>query len=80
MAEQTAQDALDKAVEGALEYFDQDNRAGALAAFVSETSKHPGTEHIPKHPMTLLILMNGYAQGRRAFEESMRGFAIKTTA
>lgn len=78
MSDYTAEQVLERAVQAGLEYYDRGERSNAFAAFLSEAGKHPGTEHIVTHEMTLFILMNGYDNGRRAFEEAMRGFAIKS--
>ena len=72
----TAKEHLEWATERALEYFDADEHAGAIASFISDVGKHDGTAHIQRHEFTLMLLEDGYSRGRQAFRDSMLGFAV----
>lgn len=73
----TAQENLEWSAERALEYFDMEDRAGAIASFISDVGKHEGTAWIAQEPMFMLLLNAEYDRGRIAFERFLLGFSVR---
>lgn len=76
MAE-SAREHLAWSAERALEYFDQGDKQEAIASFLSDVGKHPGTAWIQGEGMFLRLLDMEYDRGRIAFERFLLGFAVR---
>jgi Tfp pilus assembly protein PilF len=72
----TPREHLNWAIERALEYFDQGDRQNALASFLSDVRKHPGTEWIFYHPMCGPMMLAEVERGREAFRKAMDGWSV----
>lgn len=59
-----------------LKRFDEGDRMGAIVNFLVDTTRHPGTAHIPDLNFTNIFLVEGAKEGRDEFEKVMIAFSV----
>ena len=73
--ELTARQHLERSASRAFGRF-YEGKDKAIACFLAEVSKHPGTAWIRSDDSTRLILTLGYGEGPGGFLRAMTGFAV----
>ncbi len=67
---------LEWAAERALEYFDSGDQQNAMASFISDVGKHPGTAWIQGEHLLLMLMPLEMSSGRESLRRYLLGFAV----
>lgn len=76
MTKETAQGHLKWCVDRAMEYANSGDMPAAWASFVSDTRKHPGTEHIADHELLGMMMFSGLANTPKQFKDFIEGWNV----
>lgn len=72
----TAKDHLKWCVGRAMEYANAGDMTNAWASFISDASKHEGTEHISSHELTAMMMVSGLANTPKTFKDFIEGWNV----